>query len=99
MVWRKASDYLYKGDVVRVHLNMDEKTLAFSVNGTYLGIAVTGLPGKVYSAAVSLMFVKESVRIRFAATPFLNSSPDAETDPKASKPKKKFAWTGWWRRK
>ena len=50
---------------------MSTKTLAFEVNGKYLGIAFTGLSGAPLFPAVSAVYGNSEVSLVYYGTPFV----------------------------
>ncbi|GBG28712.1 F-box/SPRY domain-containing protein 1 [Hondaea fermentalgiana] len=73
-VWHNKSklksygEVFREGDIIRVTLDCDARTLAFARNGADYGIAVEGLPSDVYYPAVSLYNEKDAVTMRFKSS-------------------------------
>lgn len=52
-----------KGDIVEMHLDLYERTLAYSINGKYYGIAYENIEQTKYRAAVGLAYTQDSIRL------------------------------------
>lgn len=76
-MWRDRSKYcdpLHDGDVVGVMLDMDAKTIAFTVNGVFKGIAASKLTGRLFPTFASIIAPAEQ-SVNFTG-PFKYDVPD-----------------------